>query len=118
MNALLVAKQPVATRTALAEFTGGAYNTAGPNEKLLVAIFLSGVQPIPDTPSARVMNLNIQSKSLQKKLGYRDRVILGTGDALGIQTITSDGTFVQEANKQGVLLWVRVIYPAPRYGGI
>ncbi|MBK7077737.1 MAG: DUF1308 domain-containing protein [Myxococcales bacterium] len=118
MNAFLVTKEPLVTQTALGEFFTGPYNAAGPNERLVIALFLMSVRTIPDSPSARVMALNVGSRSLQKKLGQNDRIIFGTGDQLGIPTVTADQKFVGAAAKQGVFLWVQMIAPPPRYLGI
>ena len=87
-------------------------------DRLVIALFLMSVRTIPDSPSARVMALNVGSKSLQKKLGQNDRIIFGTGDQLGIPTVTADQKFVGAAAKQGVFLWVQMIAPPPRYLGI
>jgi hypothetical protein len=113
VNAYLADKHPVATATALAEFRGGSYNCAGPTEKVLAVLFLLTVEPIPDNPSARVMALPA-SKSQLKKMSANDRIILGTGDRLGITTVTGDQDAVDWAKIYGIKLDA-IVLPRPRY---
>ena len=55
------------------------------------------VELAPDNPSGRARKLKPT-----KKLQENDIVIFGTGDNMGIQTITSDKKFLRGASAQGV----------------
>ena len=103
---LIGSRIPVATTTALAEFAYGVSNYAGPIERANAAKVFTRVRAIPDTPSARASALRVT-----KGLGANDIKILGTGDALGIQTITSDARAVRAAAAQGVKFDVQEIPP-------
>lgn len=96
------------------EFLPGPINAAGPAEQALAAAFLLRVTVIPDNPSARVMNLQATSNKKQKILGPVDKTAFGTGDQLGVRTVTADAKFVAEATKQGVALSV-VLHPPNPY---
>jgi RHS repeat-associated protein len=119
IHAYLFDKEPVATQTAVKEFIGGtAFQKAGPTERVLAGLFLLSVTVIPDDPSARVMNLQVgSSKRAAKRLGPLDKIIFGTGDKLGIPTVTHDNKFVKAAAKQGVILNAIVFDPVT-YSGI
>lgn len=117
INSYLHDKDLVATRTAIEEFKNGtALAKAGVIERTLAGLFLLRVTEVSDNPSARVLNLPTPSKKLAGKLGPADKIIFGTGDKEGWQTITSDGKFVKAAQKQGVTLNVRV-FDAASYSG-
>jgi hypothetical protein len=119
IHAYLFDKEPVATQTAVKEFIAGtAFMKAGPTERVLAGLFLMSVTVIPDNPSARVMNLQVgSSKRAAKRLGPLDKIIFGTGDQLGIPTVTHDEKFVRAAAKQGVLLNV-VVFDPVAYSGL
>jgi len=106
VNGLIGARIPVATTTALAEFSFGITNYAGPIEQANAAKVFARVRAIPDAPSARASALRVT-----RGLGANDIKILGTGDSLGIQTITSDARAVRAAAAQGVKFDVQVIPP-------
>jgi hypothetical protein len=61
---------------------------------------------IPDNPSQRVMAMRQTGR-----IKYTDQVIFGTGDNLGIPTITGDAGFVRAASAQGVNLNVLLHVP-------
>ena len=63
-------------------------------DKLLID---KNITMIPDNPSERAKKLKPT-----KKLQENDIVIFGTGDNMGIQTITSDKKFLRGASAQGV----------------
>lgn len=112
IHAYLADKRPVVTQTALTEILTGNIHFAGPTERAMLGIFLMGVKIIPDDPSERVMKL-----TTTRKLGANDKIIFGTGDKLGIKTITGDRDFRNAAAAQGVVLDV-VVHPYARYLGI
>jgi len=107
---LIGSRIPVATTTALAEFRYGVDNYAGPIERDNATRVFARVRAIPDAPSVRALGLHVTNG-----LGANDIKILGTGDALGIQTITSDARAVRAAGAQGVLFDVQPI-PPTQYG--
>jgi RHS repeat-associated protein len=106
LNAFLLDKNLVATESVVREFFAGPINNAGATEKVLAAALLERVTVIADDPSARVMNLQAPSNKKRKILGDIDKIAFGTGDKLGIRTVSSDAKFVEEAEKQGVNLSV------------
>lgn len=116
LHAYLADKKMVVTQAVLTEFLTGSLNIAGPTEKTLAALFLMRVTVIPNDPSARVMALKAPSKTKQQRLGPVDRIAFGTGDKLGIKTLTGDDKFPKEAARQGVHLDVLVHAPG-RYVG-
>lgn len=65
-----------------------------------MTIFLLSVRPIPNDPSARIWNLVADSKRKEKILGLVDKIAFGTGDKRGIVTISNDGKFKEEAERQ------------------
>lgn len=73
---------------AASEFRNIVSGVAGPLEKARAERFFNRVQIIPDNPSFRAMNL-----SETKKVGANDKIIFGTGDNLGIKTMTGDAKF-------------------------
>ena len=96
LKAVVAGNNMVMTETAFAEFQG-TLRSAGVLEKARAQDFLKRVTIIPDTPSARAMNLRVT-----RKVGANDRIIFGTGDQLGIRTMTSDGRFLRGSSAQGV----------------
>src|SRR3712207_5464759 len=82
LKAVVSGKQMVMTQTAIDEFKN-AFKVAGPIEQARAISFLSRVNIIADDPSVRALGL-----VLTKKVGNNDRLIFGTADKLGIQTVT------------------------------
>ena len=97
--------------TAEAEFLRAVRLQAGPFETARAARFLARIARVPDGPSARVMALRAT-----KKVHGPDKIIFGTGDALGVVTATADGRFVRGAAGQGVILNV-FLHPPARFQG-
>jgi hypothetical protein len=97
--------------SAHAEFIDAVSMRAGPNERDRAGRFLDRVTIVPDTPSARVISLRDT-----KRINDPDRIIFGTGDALGVVTVTSDGRFVRAAAGQGLNLAV-FLHPPGRLQG-
>ncbi|WP_435924043.1 DUF1308 domain-containing protein [Paenibacillus sp. DYY-L-2] len=84
---------------------------AGPLEKAHAERFMNRVQVIPDNPSSRAMNL-VETK----KVGANDKIIFGTGDNLGITTMTGDAKFIRGASAQGVDFDAYIHSPVPLGG--
>ncbi len=74
------------TRTAISELLSIAFTIGGDSEQARAQRFLQRVQTIPDQPSERALTLKPT-----RKLGEQDIIILGTGDHLGLITLTADG---------------------------
>ena len=107
-----VRNQPkVMCRTAITEFINIAFTVGGSSEQNRANRFLRRVQTIPDHPSQRAMNLKPT-----RRLGQQDIIILGTGDRLGITTLTADAKAVSAALAQGVDFRVYVHPPCPLRG--
>ena len=100
----------VMTETALGEFRG-TLRVAGPQEAARAGRFLKRVDIVPDSPSTRAVGLRIT-----KKVGSNDRLIFGTGDQLGIPTMSADEKFVRGAAAQGVNFDVILHRPVPLTG--
>jgi hypothetical protein len=97
--------------TARAEFLRAVAAKAGPRERARAGRFLLRVTVVPDGPSPRVMALRTT-----RAVNSPDRIIFGTGDALGVVTATADGRFVRAAAGQGVTLSV-FLHPPARFRG-
>jgi len=110
LKSFVAGKEMHMTETALAEFQG-TLRSAGPLEAARGQRFLNRVSIIPDTPSSRAMGLNIT-----RKVGANDRIIFGTGDQLGIPTMTSDAKFLSGASAQGVEFDAFLHSPVPFTG--
>ena len=93
-------------RTAITEFINIAFTIGGQSEQARANRFLKRVQTIPDSPSNRAINLNPT-----RKLGQEDIIILGTGDKLGVITLTADAKAVKAAYAQGVDFQV-IVHPS------
>ena len=98
----------IMTATALTEFRSIVENIAGDREKARAERFLQKVQIIADNPSDKALNLKPT-----RKLGENDIIILGTGDKLGIITLTADIKAVKAALAQGVDFEVHIHPPYP-----
>ncbi len=101
-------KSMIMTATALTEFRSIVEDIAGDREKARAERFLQKVQIIADNPSDRALNLKPT-----RKLGENDIIILGTGDKLGIITLTADIKAVKAALAQGVDFEVHIHPPYP-----
>lgn len=111
LKAYVNGKQMVMTDTAAGEFRNIINGVAGPLEKARAERFMNRVQVIPDNPSSRAMNL-VETK----KVGANDKIIFGTGDNLGITTMTGDAKFVRGASAQGVDFDAYIHSPVPLGG--
>jgi hypothetical protein len=110
VNAHLANMQPVITRAALGEYMSGSVRSAGPVEGMRALILLMRTHVVADNPSARVSALPT-SKSAFKKASPVDRIVLGTGDEMGIPTMTGDREAVQWMDRKGV--WLNVVLHNP-----
>jgi hypothetical protein len=111
LKAYVQGKTILMCSAAKAEFLNAVPLKAGPRERARSNRFLNRVRFVPDGPSLRVMGLR-GTKTIRNP----DRIIFGTGDALGIITVTSDGRFVRAAAGQGVILAV-FLHPPGRFRG-
>jgi hypothetical protein len=96
------------TRTAITEFISIAFTIGGSLEQARANRLIRRVQTIPDSPSERASNLKPT-----RRLGEQDIIILGTGDRLGIITLTADAKAVNAALAQGVDFSVYLHPPCP-----
>jgi hypothetical protein len=97
MKALVAGRSMVMAATAEEEFREIVAAFAGPREQSRALRFLGRVRLVPDGPSARA-----QALTPTGNLEWNDIVILGTGDALGLVTMTTDRRAVSAARSQGV----------------
>ena len=104
-------QQMVMTQTAFNEFTTIFQQSGGVLEQARASKFLQKVAVIPDNPSARALTLQPT-----RRLGANDIIILGTGDQLGIVTMTADAKAIRAASAQGVDFSVYVHSPHPLTG--
>lgn len=104
-------QQMVMTQTAFNEFTAIVQQIGGVLEQARASRFLQRITIIYDNPSPRALKLQPT-----RKLGVNDIIILGTGDRLGIITITADSKAVRTASVQGVDFNVYIHPPCPLTG--
>ena len=90
-------QQMMMNQTAFNELTNIVQSIAGTLEQARASRFLQRVTIIGDNPSARSLNLQTT-----RNLGANDIIILGTGDQLGITTMTADAKAVRAISGQGV----------------
>ncbi len=106
------------TYSAISEAILGVRQHAGPIETANFQCFLKRTQVIPDRPSRRVANIQWRARLGKKERDWinfvRDKRIFGTGDRLGITTITQDERFILVARAQQVKLKAYVIKPYVR----
>jgi hypothetical protein len=111
LNTYLATKDLVVAQTALREFLTGNIRAAGPQERVLVAALLARVTVVPDNPSPRAVALRET-----QKISAEDKIIFGTGDQMGIRTVTSDVKFLVGALAQGVDFSAAIHPPNPFSG--
>lgn len=90
-------QEMVITQTAFDEFTHIVQRSGGVLEQGRASRFLQRVTLIPNSPSVRALSLQPT-----RRLEENDIIILGTGDELGIVTMTADASAVRAALAQGV----------------
>ena len=111
LKAVVQGKQLVMTQTAAREFQQIVATIGGPSEQARAQRLLIRVTIVPDNPSARARGLT-PTRNLQPN----DITILGTGDEMGIITLTADQHAVRAASSQGVDFQVFVHPPVPLTG--
>lgn len=104
-------QQLVMTQTAVDEFVNIIKYSGGILEKERANRFLNRIIAIPDNPS-------IAAQELQptRSLDPNDIIILGTGDQMGIVTMTADAKAVRAASAQGLDFNVYIHPPYPLTG--
>ncbi|WP_375474019.1 DUF1308 domain-containing protein [uncultured Nostoc sp.] len=104
-------QQMVITQIALKEVTDIIQWSGGVSEQTRSSRFIQRLNIIPDNPSTVALNLQPT-----RSLGTNDIIILGTGDQLGIVTMTADAKAVRAALSQGVKFNVYIHLPRPLRG--
>ncbi len=96
IDSLIANKKLFMSQTAVDELNDYASRY---NKQSDVSNFMSNynVSVVPDNPSARASAL-----TTTKKVGESDKIIFGTGDQMGMPTITSDAKFVRGVSARGV----------------
>ena len=97
LRAFVQDQQLVMAETAFDEFTQIVKYAGGNLEQARAKQFLQRVAVVPDHPS-------IAAQTLQptRSLDVNDIIILGTGDRMGLVTMTADAKAVRAASAQGV----------------
>jgi predicted nucleic acid-binding protein len=90
-------QQLVMTQTAFDEFRNIVSYLAGTLEQARATRFLKRIRVVPDQ-----LSLNAQVLKSTRSLDPNDIIILGTGDQMGIVTLTADAKAVRAASAQGV----------------
>jgi hypothetical protein len=101
LKAYAQGKQLIMAQTAFNEFQKIVAHFGGPSEQARAARLMNRVTIVPDNPSTRARGL-----IPRKRMRTNDIIILGTGDQLGIITMTADGNAVRIARLQGVFFQV------------
>jgi predicted nucleic acid-binding protein len=111
LKALVQNQQMVMAQTAFDEFVNIIQYSGGALEQERANRFLNRVMVVPDNPS-------IAAQALQptRSLDPNDIIILGTGDQMGIVTMTGDAKAVRAASAQGVNFNVYLHLPSPLTG--
>jgi Protein of unknown function (DUF1308) len=97
LKAFVGNQQLVMVQTAFDEFSRIIQASGGSAEQARANRFLQRITIIPD-------NLSTNAQTLQptRRIGISDIIILGTGDEMGIVTMTADAKAVRAASTQGV----------------
>ncbi|MBH8566293.1 DUF1308 domain-containing protein [Nostoc sp. CENA67] len=97
LRAFVKKQQMVIAQTAFNEFINIVQYSAGSLEQTRANRFLQRVIIVQDNPSAAARTLRPT-----RSLDVNDIIILGTGDEMGIVTMTADAKAVRAASSQGV----------------
>lgn len=97
LRTFIQTQQLVMAQTALDEFISIIQYSAGVSEQDRADRFLDRVTIVPDNPS-----ISAQALKPTRSLDPNDIIILGTGDQMGIVTMTADAKAVRAASAQGV----------------
>ena len=96
LESLIKDKELLMTKTAFNEISEYAIRS-DKTASLYELLAVRKISVIADTPSTRAMELKTT-----RRVGDNDKIIFGTGDALGIKTVTTDAKFLSGAIEQGV----------------
>jgi predicted nucleic acid-binding protein len=97
LKAIVRNQQLVMAQTAFDEFRSIVSYSAGTLEQARATRFLARVRIVPDQ-----LSLNARALKPTRSLDPNDIIILGTGDQMGIVTLTADAKAVRAASAQGV----------------
>ena len=97
LKAFVGNQQLVMVQTAFDEFSRIIQASGGSAEQARADRFLQRITVIPDNPSPAAQMLQPT-----RRIGASDIIILGTGDQMGIVTMTADAKAVRAASAQGV----------------
>lgn len=106
LQAFVNKQQMVITQVAFNEFVNIVQYSAGSSEQTRANRFLQRVTVVPDNPSAAAQKLRPT-----RSLDANDIIILGTGDQMGVVTMTADAKAVRAAIAQGVYFNVYLHLP-------
>lgn len=111
LRAFVQNQQLMMTQTAFDEFVNIIKYSAGALERERANLFCNRITILPDNPS-------IAAQALQptRSLDPNDIIILGTGDQMGIVTMTADAKAVRAASAQGVDFNIYIHPPYPLTG--
>ena len=104
-------RQMLMTQTAFDEFMNIVQRSGGESEQARANRFLQRVIIVPDAPSTAALTLQPT-----RSLDVNDIIILGTGDRLGVVTMTADARAIRAASAQGVSFAVYLHPPYPLIG--
>ena len=94
-------KRLVCCESAMRDFKAILGTLGGPGERLRGEELTSRVEVVPDASSERLRKLDVC-----RRIKERSRAIFGTGDSLGVITVTANSGFVRAARGQGLELAV------------
>ncbi|MEX0269063.1 DUF1308 domain-containing protein [Leptolyngbyaceae cyanobacterium UHCC 1019] len=108
LKAFVQDQQLVMAKTAFDEFVNIVKYSGGSSEQARANRFLQRVTVVPDNPS-----ISAQALQPTRSLDPNDIIILGTGDHMGIITMTADAKAVRAASAQGVdfNVYLHLSYP-------
>jgi predicted nucleic acid-binding protein len=111
LKAFVQGKTMVMCQTARAEFLNAVAKHGGPLEQARAGRLMARLTVVADAPSPRAQALRT-TQGVQPP----DKIIFGTGDALGAVTATTDAKFTRAAAAQGVVI-AAVVFPQFRLQG-
>lgn len=108
LKAFVQNQQLVMAQIAFDEFMNIIKYSGGALEQERTSQFLNRVMVVPDNPSVAA-----QALKPTRSLDPNDIIILGTGDQMGIVTMTADAKAVRAASAQGVKfnVYLHLSYP-------
>jgi Protein of unknown function (DUF1308) len=101
-------QQLVMAQTAFDEFINIIKYSGGALEQERASRFLNRVIVVPDNPS-----ISAQALQPTRSLDPNDIIVLGTGDQMGVVTMTADAKAVRAASAQGINfnVYLHLSYP-------